>query len=65
VVDYDGMIKEGEALAALHRQIVVKLPMIENGVKACKYFSKKGIRTDVTLVFSEGQALLAAKAGAT
>lgn len=63
--DYEGMIKEGEELAALHKQIVVKLPMIEAGVKACKYFSNKGIRTNVTLVFSAGQALLAAKAGAT
>ncbi|MDO7135775.1 fructose-6-phosphate aldolase [Algibacter lectus] len=63
--DYEGMIKEGEALAVLHPQIVVKLPMIANGVKACKYFSDKGIRTNVTLVFSAGQALLAAKAGAT
>ena len=59
------MVKEGEALAALHPQIVVKLPMIADGVKACKYFSDKGIRTNVTLVFSAGQALLAAKAGAT
>ena len=63
--DYNGMIKEGEALAALHPQIVVKIPMIKDGVKACKYFSDKGIRTNVTLVFSAGQALLAAKAGAT
>tara|TARA_B100001059_G_C17767021_1_gene546208 strand:+ start:181 stop:834 length:654 start_codon:yes stop_codon:yes gene_type:complete len=63
--DFEGMIKEGEALAALHPQIVVKLPMIKAGVKACKYFSDKGIRTNVTLVFSSGQALLAAKAGAT
>ncbi|AUP77903.1 fructose-6-phosphate aldolase [Flavivirga eckloniae] len=63
--DFDGMVKEGEALAALHPQIVVKLPMIAAGVKACKYFSNKGIRTNVTLVFSAGQALLAAKAGAT
>lgn len=63
--DYEGMIKEGEALAALNPQIVVKLPMIKDGVKACKYFSSKGIRTNVTLVFSAGQALLAAKAGAT
>ena len=63
--DFDGMVKEGEALAALHPQIVVKLPMIANGVKACKYFSDKGVRTNVTLVFSAGQALLAAKAGAT
>ena len=63
--DFDGLVKEGEALAALHPQIVVKLPMIKDGVKACKYFSDKGIRTNVTLVFSPGQALLAAKAGAT
>jgi transaldolase len=63
--DFDGMVKEGEALAALHPQIVVKLPMIADGVKACKYFSDKGIKTNVTLVFSAGQALLAAKAGAT
>ena len=63
--DYIGMIKEGEQLAELHPQIVVKLPMIKDGVKACKYFSQKGIKTNVTLVFSAGQALLAAKAGAT
>jgi len=63
--DYEGMVKQGEELAALHPQIVVKLPMIADGVKACKYFSDKGIRTNVTLVFSAGQALLAAKAGAT
>ncbi|MEJ2114376.1 MAG: fructose-6-phosphate aldolase [Flavobacteriaceae bacterium] len=63
--DFDGMIREGEALAELHEQIVVKLPMIKDGVKACKYFSEKGIKTNVTLVFSPGQALLAAKAGAT
>ena len=63
--DFDGMVREGEALAALHPQIVVKLPMIGDGVKACKYFSDKGIKTNVTLVFSAGQALLAAKAGAT
>lgn len=63
--DFEGMVKEGEALAALNPQIVVKLPMIADGVKACKYFSDKGIRTNVTLVFSVGQALLAAKAGAT
>lgn len=63
--DFKGMIEEGEALAALNSQIVVKLPMIADGVKACKYFSNKGIKTNVTLVFSSGQALLAAKAGAT
>ncbi len=63
--DFDGIIKEGEALAELHEQIVVKVPMIKEGVKALKYFSDKGIRTNCTLVFSPGQALLAAKAGAT
>ncbi|WP_282165047.1 fructose-6-phosphate aldolase [Cellulophaga baltica] len=63
--DYATIISEGEELAALHPQIVVKLPMIKDGVKACKYFSDKGVRTNVTLVFSAGQALLAAKAGAT
>ena len=63
--DFEGMIQEGEELAALNPQIVVKLPMIRDGVKAAKYFSDKGIKTNVTLVFSAGQALLAAKAGAT
>lgn len=63
--DFDGMVKEGEALAALHPQIVVKVPMIKEGIKAIKYFSDKGIKTNCTLVFSVGQALLAAKAGAT
>lgn len=63
--DFDGMVKEGEELAELHEQIVVKLPMIKDGIKAAKYFSDKGIRTNVTLVFSAGQALLAAKAGAS
>ncbi len=63
--DFDGMVKQGEELAALNPQIVVKLPMIKDGIKACKYFSDKGIKTNVTLVFSAGQALLAAKAGAT
>lgn len=63
--DFEGMVKEGEALANLNPQIVVKLPMIKAGVKACKYFSDRGIKTNVTLVFSAGQALLAAKAGAT
>ena len=60
-----GMIKEGEELAALHDQIVVKVPMIKEGIKAIKYFASKGIRTNCTLIFSAGQALLAAKAGAT
>ena len=64
-VDYDGMIREGEELADLHPQIVVKLPMTREGVMAAKYFTDKEIRTNVTLVFSAGQALLAAKAGAT
>ena len=64
-VDFNGMIKEGVALANLHPQIVVKIPMIEEGVKALKYFSDEGIKTNCTLVFSAGQALLAAKAGAT
>ncbi len=63
--DMEGMIREGEALAALHDQIVIKLPMIADGVKACTYFSKRGVKTNVTLVFSPGQAILAAKAGAT
>ena len=63
--DYEGMIKEGEELAELNQQIVVKIPMTKDGIKACKYFSEKGIKTNVTLVFSAGQALLAAKAGAT
>lgn len=63
--DFEGMVKEGEALAALHPQIVVKVPMIQEGVKAIKYFSDKGIKTNCTLVFSSAQALLAAKAGAT
>jgi transaldolase len=64
-VDYEGMIKEGVALAALHKNIVVKIPMILEGIKAIKYLSGKGIRTNCTLIFSSGQALLAAKAGAT
>lgn len=63
--DFDGIIKEGETLAELHEQIVVKVPMIKNGLKAIHYFSQNGIRTNCTLVFSASQALLAAKAGAT
>ena len=63
--DYEGMVKEGEELAALHPQIVVKVPVIKDGIKAIKYFSDKGIKTNCTLVFSPGQALLAAKAGAS
>ena len=63
--DYEGMIREGEELAALNDHIVVKVPCIADGIKAIKYFTKKGIRTNCTLVFSAGQALLAAKVGAT
>jgi transaldolase len=63
--DFKGIVAEGEVLAALHPQIVVKVPMILEGIKAIKYFSDKGIKTNCTLVFSSGQALLAAKAGAT
>jgi|TARA_B110000261_G_scaffold14874_1_gene15047 transaldolase len=63
--DFDNMISEGTVLANLHKQIVVKLPMIKDGIKAAKYFSDNGVKTNVTLVFSAGQALLAAKAGAT
>ncbi len=63
--DYENIIKEGEELAALHENIVVKVPCIEDGIKAIKYFTQKGIRTNCTLIFSVGQALLAAKAGAT
>jgi len=63
--DYDGIIKEGEKLAGLHKNIVVKVPMIKDGIKALRYFTDKGIKTNCTLVFSAGQALLAAKAGAT
>ncbi len=64
-IDFEGMIREGEELADLHEQIVVKLPLTKEGIMACKYFSERGIKTNVTLVFSAGQALLAAKAGAT
>ena len=62
---YQEMIKEGDELAAIHPNIVVKIPMIKDGIKALKYFSDKGIKTNCTLIFSAGQALLAAKAGAT
>jgi transaldolase len=64
-LDFEGMVREGEELAELHEQIVVKLPMTKDGVKAAKYFSDREIKTNLTLVFSAGQALLAAKAGAT
>ena len=63
--DFEGMVREGEILADLHPQIVVKVPMIKEGLKAISYFSNKGIRTNCTLIFSPGQALIAAKAGAT
>jgi len=63
--DYAGMVAEGEKLAALHKNIVVKIPMIKEGIKAIKYFTSKGIKTNCTLVFGPGQAILAAKAGAT
>ena len=63
--DFEGIVREGELLAELHPNIVVKVPMIRDGVKAIRYFSEKGIKTNCTLVFSAGQALLAAKAGAT
>ncbi|MTI28940.1 fructose-6-phosphate aldolase, partial [Fulvivirga kasyanovii] len=63
--EFDKMIKEGEELAKIDDKIVVKIPMIKDGVKAIKYLSEQGIRTNCTLVFSAGQALLAAKAGAT
>lgn len=63
--DFEGIIKEGEELAKIAKNIVVKVPMIKDGVKALSYFSKNGILTNCTLVFSAGQAILAAKAGAT
>jgi transaldolase len=64
-IKFEEMIREGEELAELDENIVVKVPMTGDGVKAIKYFSEKGIRTNCTLIFSAGQALLAAKAGAT
>ena len=64
-ITFEEMVKEGEGLAALHPRIVVKVPMTKDGIKAIRYFSEKGIKTNCTLVFSAGQALLAAKAGAT
>ncbi len=63
--DFKGMLEEGQKLAALHSNIVVKVPMIKEGVKAIKWFTDNGIKTNCTLVFSAGQAILAAKAGAT
>ncbi len=63
--DFDGIIEEGKALAALHKNIVVKVPMIKDGIKAIKWFADNGIRTNCTLIFNAGQAILAAKAGAS
>jgi transaldolase len=63
--DFNGIVEEGKKLAAIHPNIVVKVPMIKDGVKALKWFTDNGIRTNCTLVFSAGQAILAAKAGAT
>ena len=63
--DFEGMVREGEELAEIDSKIVVKIPMIEEGIKAIKYFSEKGIRTNCTLIFSAGQVLVAAKAGAS
>ena len=63
--DFEGMVREGEALAALHENIVVKVPMIQEGIKAISHFTDHGIRTNCTLIFSPGQALVAAKAGAS
>ena len=63
--DFDGIVSEGEELAKIDNKIVVKVPMISEGIKAIKYFSQNSIKTNCTLIFSPGQALLAAKAGAT
>lgn len=63
--DFQGIIREGESLAEIDPHIVIKVPMIPDGIRAIKYFSAKGLKTNCTLVFSAGQALLAAKAGAT
>ena len=63
--DFATMVEEGKKLAAIHPNIVVKVPMIKDGIKAIKWFSDHGIRTNCTLIFSAGQAILAAKAGAT
>jgi transaldolase len=63
--DFAGIIEEGQKLSAIHKSIVVKVPMIKDGIKAIKWFTDNGIRTNCTLIFSAGQAILAAKAGAT
>ena len=64
-LDYEGMVREGEELAKIHKNIVVKIPMTKDGLKAVSYLSKNSIKTNVTLIFSATQALLAARAGAT
>lgn len=64
-IDAQGMIKEGTELAKIHKNVVIKLPMTKDGMIACKHFSKNGVKTNVTLIFSANQALLAAKNGAT
>ena len=63
--DYEGMVREGEILSKIAKNVCIKLPLTMDGLKACKYFSSKGIQTNVTLCFSAAQAILAAKAGAT
>jgi transaldolase len=63
--EYEGMVEEGKKLAAIHPNIVVKIPMTKDGIKAIKWFTDNGIRTNCTLVFSAGQAILCAKAGAS
>jgi len=63
--DFEGMVEEGKKLAAIHPNIVVKVPMIKEGIKAIKWFTDHGIKTNCTLIFSAGQAILAAKAGAS
>ena len=64
-VTFEGIVEEGKKLAAIHKNIVVKVPMIKDGIKAIKWFTDNGIKTNCTLIFSAGQAILAAKAGAT
>ncbi|MBL6664869.1 MAG: fructose-6-phosphate aldolase [Rickettsiales bacterium] len=64
-MDYEGMVNEGEILSKIAKNVCIKLPLTMDGLKACKYFSGKGIKTNVTLCFSAAQALLAAKAGAS
>lgn len=63
--DFEGMIKEGKELSKMHKNIVIKVPMTEEGIRACRWFSENDIKTNLTLVFSSNQALLAAKSGAT